>query len=85
MFGCLHDVVCMFNLLNFLMMYKPCVCVKGFVCQQCSANKLFVGIIAGKPSRDFTHPLGMPRGLKCLLHMLNAIVSPMKVNLCFLF
>ena len=28
---------------------------------------------------------GIPRGLKDLLHMLNAIVSPMKANLCFLF
>jgi hypothetical protein len=44
-----------------------------------------VGIIPGKPSRDFTRPLGMPRGLKGLLHMLNAIVSPTKVDLCFLF
>ena len=45
---------------------------------------MFVGIVAGKPSRDFTHPLGMPRGLKDLLHRLNAIVSPTTVNLCFL-
>jgi hypothetical protein len=30
---------------------------------------MFVGIIDGKPSRDFTHPLGMPRGLKGLLHI----------------
>jgi hypothetical protein len=37
---------------------------------------MFVGIIPGKPSRDFTHPLGSPRGLKGLLHMLNAIVFP---------
>jgi hypothetical protein len=44
-----------------------------------------VGVIPGKPFRDFTHPLGMPRGLKGLLHMLNAIVSPMKADLCFLF
>jgi hypothetical protein len=44
-----------------------------------------VGIIAGKPSRDFTHPLGMPIGLKGLLHMLNAIVSPTKADLCFVF
>jgi hypothetical protein len=44
-----------------------------------------VGVIPGKPSRDFTRPLGMPRGLKGLLHMLNAIVSPTKVDLCFLF
>jgi hypothetical protein len=44
-----------------------------------------VGVIPGKPSRDFTRPLGMPRGLEGLLHMLNAIVSPMKGDLCFLF
>jgi hypothetical protein len=44
-----------------------------------------VGIIAGKPSQDFTHPLGMPRGLKGLLHILNAIVFTTKANLCFLF
>jgi hypothetical protein len=44
-----------------------------------------VGIIPGKPSRDFTRPLGMPRGLKGLLHTLNAIVSPTKMDLCFLF
>jgi hypothetical protein len=62
MFGCLNDVVCMFNLLNLL-----------------------IGVIAGKPSRDFIRPQGMPRGLKGLLHMLNAIVSPMKADLCFLF
>jgi hypothetical protein len=46
---------------------------------------MFVGIISGKPSQDFTRPLGMPRGLKGLLHMLNAIVSPTKVDLCFVF
>jgi hypothetical protein len=46
---------------------------------------MFVGIIAGKPSRDFTHSLGMPKGLRGLLHMLNAIVSPTTADLCFLF
>jgi hypothetical protein len=46
---------------------------------------MFVGIIPVKPSRDFTHPLGMPRGLKGLLHMLNAIVSPTKEDLCYCF
>ena len=45
---------------------------------------MFVGVIAGKPSRDFTRSLGMPRGLKGLLHMLNAIVSPTTMDLCFL-
>jgi hypothetical protein len=41
---------------------------------------MFVGIIPGKLSRDFTRPLGSPRGLKGLLHTLNAIVSPTKEN-----
>jgi hypothetical protein len=44
-----------------------------------------VDVISGKPSRDFTPPLGMPRGLKGLLYMLNAIVFPTKVDLCLLF
>jgi hypothetical protein len=35
-----------------------------------------MGIIHGKPSRDFTRPLGNPKGLKGLLHTLNAIVFP---------
>jgi hypothetical protein len=46
---------------------------------------MFVGIILVKPSRDFTRPLGMPRGLKGLLHMPNAIVSPTKEDLCYCF
>ncbi|GKB48638.1 hypothetical protein Tco_0899391 [Tanacetum coccineum] len=33
-----------------------------------------------KPSRDFTHPLWPPSGLKGLLHMLNAIVIPTKAK-----
>ena len=45
---------------------------------------MFVGVIAGKPSRDVTRLLGMPRGLKGLLHTLNAIVSPTIADLCFL-
>jgi hypothetical protein len=44
-----------------------------------------VGAIPGKPPQDFTHPLRMPRGLKDMLHMLNAIVSPTKADLCLLF
>jgi hypothetical protein len=28
---------------------------------------MFVGVIASKPSRDFTRPLGMPRGFKRLV------------------
>jgi hypothetical protein len=45
---------------------------------------MFVGTILGKPSRDFTRPLGSPRGLKGLFHMLNAIVSLTKEYLCFM-
>jgi len=48
-------------------------------------GKLFVGINSGKPSRDFTRPLGSPRGLKGLLHTLNAIVHPTKEGFIFLF
>jgi len=73
----------MFILLNLLMMYEPCICVEIRVCQQHSAS-MFVGIISDKPSRDFTRPLGSPRGLKGLLYTLNAIVSPTKTDLCFL-
>jgi hypothetical protein len=46
---------------------------------------MFVGIIIGKPSRDFTHPLGNPMGLKGLLHSLNAILHPTKEGFILLF
>jgi hypothetical protein len=46
---------------------------------------MFVGIIPDKSSRDFTRPLGSPRGLKGLLHTLNAIVHPTKVGFILLF
>jgi hypothetical protein len=46
---------------------------------------MFVGINSGKPSRDFTRPLGSPRGLKGLLHTLNAIVHPTKERFILLF
>jgi hypothetical protein len=59
------------------------VCVKILSCWQHNAS-MFVGIISGKLSRDFTRPLGSPRGLKGLLHMLNAIVSSTTANLCFM-
>jgi hypothetical protein len=49
------------------------------------AGPMFVGIIPGKPSRDFTRPLGSPRSLKGLLHMINAIVHPMKECFILLF
>ena len=45
---------------------------------------MFMGVIAGKPSRDFTRPLGMHRGLKGLLHTLNAIVPSATADICFL-
>jgi hypothetical protein len=45
---------------------------------------MFLGVIAGKPSQDYTYPLGMPGGLNGSLHMLNTIVSPTTTNLCFL-
>ena len=40
----------------------------------------FVGIFIWKPSRDLTRPLGSPRGLRGLLHALNAIVIPTTVS-----
>jgi hypothetical protein len=46
-------------------------------------NEVFVGIISDKPSRDFTRPLGSPKGLKGLWHMLNAIISSTKEDLFF--
>jgi hypothetical protein len=46
---------------------------------------MFVGIITDKPSRDFTRPLESPRGLKGLLHTLNAIVHPTKEGFILLF
>jgi hypothetical protein len=46
---------------------------------------MFVGIIPGKPSRNFTRPLGNPRRLKGLLHTLNAIVQPTKEGFILLF
>jgi hypothetical protein len=46
---------------------------------------MFVGIIPGKPSRDFTRPLWSPRGLKGLLHMLNGILHPMKEGFILFF
>jgi apolipoprotein N-acyltransferase len=43
---------------------------------------MFVDIIPGKLSWDFSRPLGSPRGLIGLLHMLN--VSHTKKDLCFI-
>ena len=40
---------------------------------------MFVGIIAGSPHETSLVLLGPPRGLKGLLHVLSAVVSPTKV------
>lgn len=74
------DGVCLFKYANNVW---TMVCVKILSCWQHSVS-MFVGIISSKPSRDFTRPLGSLRGLKGLLHTLNAIVSPTKADLCFL-
>jgi hypothetical protein len=46
---------------------------------------VFVGVILGKPLRDFIRPLGSPKGLKGFLHTLNAIVHPTKDRFILLF
>ena len=46
---------------------------------------MFMGIIHVKPLRDYTRHLGVPRGLKGLLHSLNAIVHPTKEGFILLF
>jgi hypothetical protein len=61
-------------LLNFHI-YELC----GLFYTYMTPGTTFVGIVTGKASRDQTHLPGMPRGLKGLLHMLNAIVIPRKV------
>ena len=40
MFGCLDDVVCVFTLLDLLMMYEPCVCGKVFVVNNIVPNNV---------------------------------------------
>jgi hypothetical protein len=60
------------------------MCLYGCHCLSTTeCFKMFVGIIPEKSSRDFTRPLGSPRGLKGLLHTLNAIFYPTKADLCF--
>jgi hypothetical protein len=72
-------VIVVFILLSILMR-KNHVFVWKFMFVNNIVLKMFVDIIIVKPSRDFTRPLGMPRGLKGLLYMLNAIVSPMTTD-----
>jgi hypothetical protein len=46
MFGCLDDVVCMFNMLKLLMMYEPCVCVRALSINNIvSINYLWVSFL----------------------------------------
>ena len=52
-----------------------------FLCDKCENGDCvnteasrFCGFIFYRPSRDLTRPLGLPRGLKGLLHMSNATV-----------
>ena len=40
---------------------------------------MFVGIIPVKPPQNFTSPLGIPKGLKGLLHMLIQSSLPRKM------
>jgi hypothetical protein len=60
------------------------VFVWGFLLDWQYNTSMFVGIISGKPLQDFTCPLGSPMGLKDLLFILNAIISPMKEDLYFM-
>jgi len=76
-----YDRVCLFKHVNDVW---TMVCAKKILSYWQHSVSMFVGIISGKPSRDITCPLGSLRGLKCLLHMLNAIVSPTKEDLCFM-
>jgi hypothetical protein len=46
--------------------------------------QIFVGIILGKPSRDFTRPLGNFKRFKRLVAYAKCNCSPMKVDLCYL-
>ena len=62
--------VCHFKLMN----KNHGLCENSFLLTTWCSN--VCGCRFCKPSRDFTRSLGMPRGLKGLLHMLNATVSP---------
>ena len=75
-------VMRVFIFLNLLMNNNHGLCENSFLlttlcCNVCRWHSC-------KPSWDFTWPLGMPRGLKGLLHILNAIVSPTTEDLCLL-
>jgi hypothetical protein len=67
-----------FVILNLLMNKNHGFYDIAFFVKKIFFYKVFVGITSVKPSWDFTCPLGMPKGLKGLLHMLNAIAFPTK-------
>jgi hypothetical protein len=75
--GCPNDVVVVFILLSILMSKNHL-----FIWKFILVNNIVLENVCG--SRDFTCPLGMPKGLKGLFHTLNAIVSPTTADLCFL-
>ena len=80
--GCPLIVMRVFVFLSLLMNRNHGLCQNSFLSTTLCWN--VYGCHSYKPSRDFTHPLRMPRGLKGLLHMLNAIISPMTDDLCLL-
>jgi hypothetical protein len=80
--GCLLIVMRVFVFLSSLINKNHGLCENSFLLTTLCCN--VCGCHSCKPSQDFTRPLGMPRGLKSLLHMLNAIVSPTTEDLCLL-
>jgi hypothetical protein len=80
--GCPLIVMRVFVCLSLLMKKNHGLCENFFLLTTLCSN--VCGCHSCKPSQDFTRPLGMPRGLKGLLHMLNATVSPMIEDLCLL-
>jgi hypothetical protein len=80
--GCPLIVMRVFVFLSLLINKNHGLCENSFLLTTLCCN--VYGCHSCKPSQDFIHPLGMPRGLKGLLHMLNAIVSPTTKDLCLL-
>jgi hypothetical protein len=80
--GCLLIVMRVFVFLSLLINKNNGLCENSFLLTTLCCN--VCGCHFSKPSRDFTRPLWMSRGLKGLLHMLNATVSPTTEDLCLL-
>ena len=80
--GCPLMVMRVFVFLSLLINKNHGLCENSFLLTALCCN--VCGCHSCKTSQDFTHPLEMPRGLKGLLHMLNAIVSPTTEDLCLL-